>query len=125
MPDRAEAAWHILTSYNFLLGEVLLGMLIPFIIIISSKGKNIKAMVWASLSGMVGIFFMRYDLVHDTQLIPLNPLKIREYQLPPTIIEYMPSFAEIAISIGGIGVCLVMYYFAEKLFDLDYEKKDK
>lgn len=121
MPDRAEAAWHILTSANFLVGEVLLGMLIPFIVILSSKGKNIVGMVWASLLGMVGIFFMRYDLVHDTQLMPLQTLKTREYQLPPTFIEYMPSFAEIAISIGGIGVCLVMYYFAEKFFNLDHK----
>ncbi len=120
MPDRAEAALHILTSSNFLIGEVLLGMIIPFIIIIASKGKNIKGMVWASITGMIGIFFMRYDLVHDTQLMPLNPLKLREYQLPPTFIEYMPSFAEIGISIGGIGVCFVMYYIAEKLFNLDH-----
>lgn len=120
MPDRAEAAIHILTSSNFLIGEVLLGMIIPFVIIIASKGKNIKGMVWASITGMIGIFFMRYDLVHDTQLMPLNPLKLREYQLPPTFIEYMPSFAEIGISIGGIGVCFVMYYIAEKLFNLDH-----
>ncbi|WP_320035876.1 NrfD/PsrC family molybdoenzyme membrane anchor subunit [Halarcobacter sp.] len=121
MPGRANVAEHILTSPNFLVGEVLLGMVIPFIVILASKGKNIKGMVWASILGMVGIFFMRYDLVHDTQLMPLQLLKIREYQLPPTFIEYFPSFAEIAISIGGIGVCLLMYYFAEKFFNLDYK----
>jgi len=43
-----------------------------------------------------------------------------EYQVPPTFIEYMPSFAEIGVSIGGIGVCFVMYYLAEKLFNLDH-----
>ncbi|PLY05893.1 MAG: molybdopterin oxidoreductase [Arcobacter sp.] len=120
MPGRAEVAWHVLGSSNFLIGEVLLGMVIPFIVILASKGKNIKGMVWASILGMVGIFFMRYDLVHDTQLMPLQTLKIREYQLPPTFIEYFPSFAEIGVSIGGIGVCLVMYYLADKLFNLDH-----
>lgn len=120
MPERSVAAWHILTSSNFLIGEVLLGMLIPFIVILISKGKNIKGMVWASVLGMIGIFFMRYDLVHDTQLMPLQTLKIREYQLPPSFIEYMPSFAEIGVSIGGIGVCFVMYYLAEKFFNLDH-----
>ncbi|RXJ67965.1 molybdopterin oxidoreductase [Halarcobacter ebronensis] len=122
VPGRAEIAKHILMSPNFLVGEVLLGMLIPFIIILVSKGKNIKGLVWASILGMVGIFFMRYDLVHDTQLMPLQLLKIREYQLPPSLVEYFPSFAEIAISIGGIGVCFLVYYFAEKFFNLDYEK---
>lgn len=120
MPGRAEVAWHILGSSNFLIGEVLLGMLIPFIVILVSKGKNIKGMVWASILGMVGIFFMRYDLVHDTQLMPLQLLKIREYQLPPSFIEYFPSYAEIAVSIGGIGVCFVLYYIADKLFNLDH-----
>lgn len=122
MPDKAVAAWHILTSKNFLIGEVLLGMVIPFIVILASKGKNIKGMVWASATGMIGIFFMRYDLVHDTQLMPLNPLKIREYSVAPEFIEYFPSFSEIGISIGGIGVCFVMYYLAEKLFNLDHDK---
>lgn len=119
MPERADAAWHIITSYNFLVGEVLLGMLIPFVVIIMSKGKNIKAMVFASIFGMVGIFFMRYDLVHDTQLIPLQTLKTTEYQLPPGLVQYFPSFAEISISIGAIGVCIMFYYFADKLFELD------
>jgi molybdopterin-containing oxidoreductase family membrane subunit len=124
MPDRADAALHILAGPNFLIGEVLLGMLIPFLVILISKGKNIVGMVYASILGMVGIFFMRYDLVHDTQLIPLQKLKIREYQLPPTFIEYFPSYAEIAISIGAIGICFFMYYLADKFFDLDYNKKD-
>jgi molybdopterin-containing oxidoreductase family membrane subunit len=125
MPDKAEAAWHILTGPNFLIGEVLLGMVIPFIVILASKGKNIKGMVWASATGMIGIFFMRYDLVHDTQLMPLNPLKLREYSVAPEFIEYFPSFSEIGISIGGIGVCFVMYYLAEKLFNLDHDKEQQ
>lgn len=124
MPGRADAAWHILGSSNFLIGEVLLGMVIPFVVILLSKGTNIKGMVWTSILGMVGIFFMRYDLVHDTQLMPLQMLKLREYQLPPTFIEYFPSFAEIGVSIGGIGVCFVMYYIADKFFELDHNKKD-
>jgi len=123
MPGRADAAWHILTSPNFLIGEVLLGMLIPFIIILKSKGEAIKALVFASLSGMVGIFFMRYDLVHDTQLIPLQTLKIREYQLPPSFVEYMPSFAEIAIALGGVGLAILLYFLADKLFVLDSTKE--
>ena len=122
MPDRADAALHILSSPNFLIGEVLLGMLIPFVVILTTKGQNLKAIVYASISGMVGIFFMRYDLVHDTQLIPLQKLKTQEYQLAPTFIEYMPSFSEIAISIGAIGVCFLMYYLADKFFDLDHNK---
>ncbi len=119
MPERAESALHIISSPNFLIGEVLLGMLIPFIVILRSRGKAIKTMVYASATGMVGIFFMRYDLVHDTQLFPMQTLKTTEYQLPPQWVSYFPSFAEIAIAAGGIGLCLLMYYVADRVFDLD------
>ena len=76
-------------------------------------------MFWASLSGMVGVFFMRYNLVHDTQLKPLQMLKKSEYQLPPSWVEYFPSSAEIMISLGGVGLCLALYYVGTKVFDLD------
>lgn len=124
MPGRSDVAVHILTSPNFLIGELLLGMIIPFFVILLSKGKNLKGIVWASVSGMVGIFFMRYDLVHDTQLAPLQTLKTQEYQLAPTFIEYFPSYAEIAVSIGAIGVCLFLYFLMDKLFNLDHETKE-
>jgi Ni/Fe-hydrogenase subunit HybB-like protein len=119
MPGRANTATHILFSSNFLIGEVLLGMLIPFAVILRSKGKAIVTMVYASAAGMVGIFFMRYDLVHDTQLFPMQTLKTTEYQLAPQWVEYFPSFAEISIAAGGIGLCLLLYYMADKVFELD------
>jgi molybdopterin-containing oxidoreductase family membrane subunit len=122
LPERADAAWHILSSSNFLIGELLLGMVIPFVVILATKAKAIKTYVYTSLVGMIGIFFMRYDLVHDTQLIPMQPLKIREYQLPVEFVEYFPSFAEIAISLGGLGLCMFLYYLGIKLFDLEQAK---
>jgi molybdopterin-containing oxidoreductase family membrane subunit len=76
-------------------------------------------MFWASLIGMVGIFFMRYDLVHDTQLKPLQMMKTQEYQLPPEWVHYAPSATEIMISLGGLGICILLYYVGTKLFNLD------
>jgi molybdopterin-containing oxidoreductase family membrane subunit len=94
-------------------------MVIPLFIILRSGGANIRAMFWASLSGMVGVFFMRYNLVHDTQLKPLQMLKTTEYQLLPTWVEYFPSITEIMISLGGLGICLALYYVGTRVFDLD------
>jgi len=84
-----------------------------------SNAKAIKATVYASITGMIGIFFMRYDLVHDTLIYPMATLKRSEYQLPPTFIEYFPSATEFAIGFGGIGLALFMYYLADKVFNLD------
>lgn len=118
MPNRAEVALHILAGPTFW-AEVILVMIIPLFIILKSGGNNVKGMFWASLSGMVGVFFMRYNLVHDTQLKPLQMLKTSEYQLAPTWVDYFPSGAEIMISLGGLGLCLVMYYVGTKVFNLD------
>ena len=118
MPNRAEVAEHILGSGSFWT-EVILAMVIPLLIILKDFGKSPVLFFWASLSGMVGVFFMRYNLVHDTQLKPLQMMKIREYQLAPEWIHYFPSSTEIMISLGGLGLCMLLYYVGTKLFNLD------
>ena len=118
MPNRAEVAVHILGSWTFW-AEVILAMVIPLVIILKTMGRRPVLFFWASLSGMVGIFFMRYNLVHDTQLKPLQMLKTREYQLPPEWIHYFPSITEIMISLGALGLCVAMYYAGTRLFNLD------
>ncbi len=124
MPNRAEVVEHIVSGAPFWT-EVILAMLIPLFIILKSAGKNTVGMFWASLGGMVGIFFMRYDLVHDTQLKPLQMMKIREYQLPPEWIHYFPSQTEIFISLGGLGICLLLYYIGTKLFNLNEDVSEE
>jgi molybdopterin-containing oxidoreductase family membrane subunit len=121
MPNRAEVAQHILGSWTFW-AEVILAMALPLLIILKDFGKSPVLFFWASLSGMVGIFFMRYNLVHDTQLKPLQMMKTREYQLPPEWIHYFPSATEIMISLGGLGLCILLYYVGTKAFNLDEEE---
>ncbi len=118
MPNRAEVAHHMLHTAPFW-AEVIFAMLIPFLVIVKDFGRSPKLMVFASLIGMVGIFFMRYNLVHDTQVKPLQMMKLTEYQLPPEWIEYFPSATEIMISLGGLGLCIALYYVGTKAFDLD------
>jgi len=121
MPNRAEVAEHIIHSTSFHV-EVVLAMIIPLLVILKDFGRSPVLMFWASLSGMVGIFFMRYNLVHDTQLKPLQMLKVKEYQLAPEWIHYFPSSTEIMISLGGLGICLLLYYVGTKVFNLDEEE---
>jgi molybdopterin-containing oxidoreductase family membrane subunit len=118
MPNRAEVALHIIHSTSFQI-EVVLAMIIPLLVILKDFGRSPVLMFWASLSGMVGIFFMRYNLVHDTQLKPLQMLKTREYQLAPDWVHYFPSGTEMMISLGAVGLCVAMYYAGTKFFDLD------
>jgi molybdopterin-containing oxidoreductase family membrane subunit len=121
MPNRAEVAVHILGSWTFW-AEVILAMVIPLVMILKDMGKSHVLLFWISLSGMVGIFFMRYNLVHDTQLKPLQMMKKTEYQLPPEWIHYFPSATEIMISLGGLGLCMAMYWAGTKMFNLDEDE---
>jgi molybdopterin-containing oxidoreductase family membrane subunit len=121
MPNRSEVAVHILGSWTFW-AEVILAMLIPLYLILKDMGKNPVVLFWASMSGMVGIFFMRYNLVHDSQLKPLQMMKLKEYQLAPEWIHYFPSGTEMMISLGGLGLCIAMYYAGTKFFNLDEDE---
>lgn len=121
MPNRAEVAVHILGSWTFW-AEVVLAMAIPLLLILKDMGKSPVVLFWASMSGMVGIFFMRYNLVHDTQLKPLQMMKKVEYQLAPEWIHYFPSATEMMISLGGLGLCVAMYYAGTKFFNLDEDE---
>ncbi len=120
MPNRADVAHHMLHTAPFW-AEVIFAMLIPFLVIIKDFGKSPRLMFFASIIGMVGVFFMRYNLVHDTQVKPLQMMKITEYQLPPKWIEYSPSATEIMISLGGLGLCILLYYVGTRAFNLDAE----
>jgi molybdopterin-containing oxidoreductase family membrane subunit len=119
LPERADTVMYILGTKTYWVGEILFGAVLPFIIILLSKGKAIKSLIFASFFGLIGVFFMRYDMVHNTQVFPMQTLKIREYQLPPSLIEYTPSSTEMMIAFGAIGVCMILYHLGSKFFELE------
>jgi len=118
MPGRADVAMHIFHSWTFW-AELVLAIFIPGLVVLLGRAQAHVAMFYASIIGMAGVFFMRYNLVHDTQLKPLQMMKTARYQLPPQWVEYIPSTTEILISLGGLGLAFVMYYLGTRLFDLD------
>jgi len=101
-------------SVNFWIGEVGLGMVIPFILILAVRGRNMPVLFIASLAGMIGIFFMRYDLVIIGQLVPhYHGMGLVDY---PELFTYVPSFHEWMITLGGIGFCGFLFLAGERLF---------
>jgi molybdopterin-containing oxidoreductase family membrane subunit len=122
LPERGETISYILSTNSYWIAEILMGAVIPFAIILLSKGKNLAALTWASFFGLVGIFFMRYDMVHNAQVFPMQTMKIKEYQLAPSLVEYTPSSTEWMIALGAIGLAILIYQVGTKLFDL--EEKD-
>jgi molybdopterin-containing oxidoreductase family membrane subunit len=116
-PGKYEAIMSLVNgpyALNFWGGEVLLGMVIPFVVIMLVRGRNMHALFFASLAGMVGIFFMRYDLVIVGQLIPhYHGMGLVDYA---EFLSYSPSLHENLVVIGGIAFCLMLFLMGEKLF---------
>ena len=116
-PGKYEAMMTLLGgSYaiNFWVGEIALGMVIPFVLILACRGRNMKALFIASLAGMIGIFFMRYDLVIVGQLIPhYHGMGLVDY---PKLFTYMPSLHEVMVTVGGFAFCGLLFLMGEKLF---------
>jgi molybdopterin-containing oxidoreductase family membrane subunit len=116
-PGKYEAVMALINgpySLNFWAGEVMLGMVIPFTLIMSVKAKNIPVLFLASVSAIIGIFFMRYDLVVVGQIVP----HFHEYGVVdmPEYFPYVPSFHEIMVTLGGIGLCVMGFLMGERLF---------
>ncbi|MHB1183150.1 MAG: NrfD/PsrC family molybdoenzyme membrane anchor subunit [Desulfobulbia bacterium] len=116
-PGKYEAMMALVSgpyAINFWLGEVMLGMVIPFAMILAARAKNLPVLFWASVSSVVGIFFMRYDLVVVGQLVPWY----HEFGLVdmPHLLTYTPSLHEIVITLGAMGICVMGFFMGERLF---------
>ncbi len=116
-PGKYEAIKTLLSgsySLNFWVGEVALGMVIPFVIILAVKGRNMNALFIAALAGMIGIFFMRYDLVIVGQLVPAyHGMGLVDY---PELLTYTPTLHENLVVLGGIAFCGLTFFMGERLF---------
>lgn len=118
-PEKYEATMAVLNgplAFNFWFFEVLLGLAIPVIILLNKKTRTPYGVMMAGLSATVGIFFMRYDLVIAGQLVSMRE---GTADLVGGLLQYTPSVTEIAIVIGAISACLLLYTIAERLLPLE------
>lgn len=124
-PEKYETVMQLISgslSTNFWFFETLLGLLIPFFIILATKGNNLKASLVAAVSAVIGIFFMRYDLVIAGQLYPMRaatPGSGVQGAAANGFVAYAPSFTEVSIVIGAISFCCFLYLAAEKFLNLN------
>lgn len=102
-------------ALNFWGAELMLGMVLPFIILIRSRGINFVLMFVASGMMMIGIFFMRYDLVLAGQIVPVfHALNVEEYS---SLLSYVPSFHEISVVVGGLAFAALAFITGEKILN--------
>ena len=101
-------------SFSFWGIEVMGGMIIPFFLLLWSRGKKMGLMFTASAMMIFSIFFMRLDMVVLGQIVPLYwDLGVVEYSKLHT---YSPSVHEILVVLGGISFCILAFLLGEKVF---------
>lgn len=101
-------------AFNFWVLEMGLGLVIPFILFLTSKWRNLDTMFAATSMMIFGIFFMRYDMVVLGQVVPqFSELGVNEYK---GLLPYMPSFHEIALVLSGMALTVTTFILGEKVF---------
>lgn len=102
-------------SINFWVFEIFLGMFLPLFLLIRSRGNNFNLIMWATGLMMIGIFFMRYDIVIPGQMESVyHSLGVVE---EANLLTYTPSFHEIMASLFGICVIALAYFVGEKMLN--------
>lgn len=114
----AVTALNVLTdgpyAFNFWTIEVLVGMVIPFVLILAARGKNLTVMFIAAALMIFSLFFTRMDMVVVGQIVPQYfELGVVEYSKLHT---YSPSVHEILVVLGGISFCVLAFLLGEKVF---------
>ncbi len=99
---------------NFWIGEIAMGLVIPFVIILAVRAKNIGAMALGSAISIAGIFMMRYDLVVVGQIVPgLHELNIFDM---PHLLSYVPKLSEYMITLAGFTFAGALFMLGERMF---------
>lgn len=102
-------------AFSFWVLEIACGLVIPFFLLLWSRGTRRGLMLVASGLMIFSIFFMRLDLVIMAQIVPLYwELGVREFSQLHT---YSPTWKEILVTFGGIGFCGMAFLLGEKVFN--------
>ena len=113
-PERYEATMYLLTgglSVSFWVFEVGIGLFIPLAIVFITR--NPKLLLAAAVMALIGMMFARHNLVTAGQTVLLQP----DPSTPAHLLGYTPTFVELSMVIGGVGVLLALYFAITKLLN--------
>jgi Ni/Fe-hydrogenase subunit HybB-like protein len=109
--------------FNFWIGEVLMALVLPLVLLVISKSKDIKTMGLAGLTFLIGMFFTRYDFIVAGQMPPMRAGNEGSgVEAINGLMHYTPSSGEWMIFALGLGVFLFLYFLSERFLILDADK---
>ncbi len=105
---------------HFWIGEILLAIGVPLLLILILRAKNFKALGMAGFAFMIGMFFTRYNFIVAGQLPPMRAgFEGAGVETIAGLIRYTPSVGEWMIFAFGLGVFLFFYFMSERFLNLD------
>ncbi len=102
-------------AFNFWVFEVFLGLVLPFLVVVGVRARDINAMALVSGLALLAIFVMRYDLVIGGQIVP-HYAGMHIYGLPEYY-HYTPSLSEWLVVLGSLGLFGALFLWGEMAFD--------
>lgn len=96
--------------FNF---ELLVGMILPFFLMLGKNRSDAKTQVLAGGLVIVALFIGRYEYVVGGQLVPLF-----KGAWHADLISYTPSMTEIGIVVLAVSVGILLYAFGDKKLSL-------
>ncbi|WP_261177582.1 NrfD/PsrC family molybdoenzyme membrane anchor subunit [Anaerobacillus sp. CMMVII] len=118
VPGKYEAVMITLTgpfAISFWVFQIGLGMIVPILLLSLSNGFKPSRVFTAAILVVIGIFFMRLDLLFVGQMIPLEMVKGMQVEMYRT---FSITWSEWAIIFGAIGGTILLYLVGEKLWNL-------
>ncbi|OGQ95871.1 MAG: hypothetical protein A2521_01840 [Deltaproteobacteria bacterium RIFOXYD12_FULL_57_12] len=97
-------------AFNFWIMECLAGLVLPLLILIITKVKNIGAMKIAGYLALAGAFFQRYDLVISGQIVP----KLIDFNDITPYLHYAPTVVELLEVMGAFGLLGAGFLLGER-----------
>jgi len=107
-------------SVNFWVMEVTVGLLIPLLLLVLSRLKNVGLMAFAGFLILIGQFVARYDLVAAGLLVPSN----LGWDNAPTYLDYVPSIFEFGVIFGSISLVAFGFLLGERMFGKVFDQKE-
>lgn len=106
-------------STSFWLFEIGIGLVLPFILLMTTQLKSLQALSLAALMVLVGQFFSRFNLVVAGVIVP----QYLGYDDLPTYFSYMPTPSEYMLVLGGFGVVGFGFLVGERFFSKSFENE--
>jgi len=101
-------------AFNFWVLEIGLGIIVPFMLLLWSKGRRIGLMFVAVALMIFCAFFVRLDMVVVGQIVPVYwELGVKGFS---RLHSYFPTWHEILVVLGGVGFCGAAFLLGEKIF---------